>query len=153
MIRVARGATGFWGHGDDPLPQVDVGAFKTACHAVARSIRATVGEVTPAGVTPNFHTVLITAPGIRSAVLCHEVLPVVACAAGPPQVGAPLMYATAPPAWGDAFELGGFRLLDIEELSTPLAAADTSELAEADLEQVRYWRPSTVGELMFNWWD
>ncbi|MDO0910981.1 hypothetical protein QQM39_08965 [Streptomyces sp. DT2A-34] len=153
MIRVARGATGFWWHGDDPLPQVDVGAFRAACHAVARSIRATVGEVTPAGVTPSFHTVLITAPGIRSTVLCHEVLSVVACAASPPQVGAPLTYFTAPPAWADAFELGGFRLLDVGELSTPLAAADTSELAEAELEQVRYWRPSTVGELMFNWWD
>ncbi|UPZ28471.1 hypothetical protein MUK60_11960 [Streptomyces sp. LRE541] len=153
MIRVVRGATGFWGQGDDPLPLVDVGAFKTACHAVARSIRATVGEVTPAGVTPSFHTVLITAPGIGSTVLCHEVLPVVAFAASRPQAGAPLADFTSPPAWADAFELGGFRLLDVEELSMPLAAADTSELAEAELEQVRYWRPSTVGELMFNWWD
>ncbi|MDQ1015766.1 hypothetical protein [Streptomyces afghaniensis] len=68
-------------------------------------------------------------------------------------MGAPLTYFTAPPAWADAFELGGFRLLDVGELSTPLAAADTSGLAEAELEQVRYGRPSTVGELMFNWWD
>lgn len=153
MIRVARGATGFWGQGDDPLGQVDVVAFKTACHAVARSIRATVGEVTPAGVTPSFHTVLIIAPGIRSTVLCHAVLPVVAFVASPPRAGAPLADFTSPPAWADTFELDGFRLLDVEELSMPLAAADTSELAEAELEQVRYWRPSTVGELMFNWWD
>lgn len=152
-IRVARGATGFWRQGDDPLRRVDVAAFKTACHAVARSIRATVGHVTPAGVTPSFHTVLITAPGIRSTVLCHEVLSVVAFVAGPPRAGAPLTDFTSPPAWADTFELSGFRLLDVDELSTPLAAADTSELAEAELEQVRYWRPGTVGELMFNWWD
>ncbi|MFE5923863.1 hypothetical protein [Streptomyces sp. NPDC056468] len=141
------------GQGDDPLPQVDVGAFKTACHAVARSIRATVGDVTLAGVTPSFHTVLITAPGIRSTVLCHELLPVVAFVASPPQAGAPLADFISPPAWADAFELRGFRLLDVGELGMPQASADTSELAEAELEQVRYWRPSTVGELMFNWWD
>lgn len=135
------------------MRQVDVVAFKTACHAVARSIRATVGEVTLAGVTPSFHTVLITAPGIRSTVLCHAVLPVVAFAASPTRAGAPLADFQSPPAWADTFELDGFRLLDVEELSMPLAAADTSELAEAELEQVRYWRPSTVGELMFNWWD
>ncbi|MGW0730281.1 hypothetical protein [Streptomyces sp. GbtcB7] len=128
-------------------------AFKTACHAAAWSIRATVGEVTLAGVTQSFHTVLITASGIRSTVLCHEVLPVVAFVASPPQAGAPLADFTSPPAWADAFELGGFRLLDVGELGMPLAAADTSELAEAELEQVRYWRPSTVGELVFNWWD
>ncbi|MFF3660443.1 hypothetical protein [Streptomyces olivochromogenes] len=153
MIRVARGATGFWGQGDDPVPQVDVVAFKTACHVAARSIGATVGEVTSAGVTPSFHTALITAPGIRSTVLCHEVLPVVAFATRSPQAGVPLADFTSPPAWADAFERGGFRLLDVEELSMPLAVVDTSELAEAELEQVRYWRPSTVGELMFNWWD
>jgi hypothetical protein len=65
----------------------------------------------------------------------------------------PLTNFACTPAWADAFERGGFRLLDVEELSTPLATADTSELTEAELEQVRYWRPSTVGELMFNWWD
>ncbi|MGF0175902.1 hypothetical protein ACQF36_37155 [Streptomyces sp. Marseille-Q5077] len=135
------------------MPQVDAGVFKTACHAVARSIRATVGDVTLAGVTPSFHTVLITAPGIRSTVLCHELLPVVAFVASPPQAGGPLADFISPPAWADAFELGGFRLLDVGELGMPLASADTSELAEAELEQVRYWRPSTVGELMFNWWD
>ncbi|MER6473230.1 hypothetical protein [Streptomyces collinus] len=70
----------------------------------------------------------------------------------PPRAGAPPTF-TSPPAWADAFEPGGFRLLNVEELSTPLTAADTSELAEAELEQVRYWRPSTIGELMFNWWD
>lgn len=153
MIRVARGASGFWRHGDAPLPQVDVVTFKTVCHAVARSIRGTVDEAALAGVTPNFQVALITAPGIRSSVLCHEVLPVVAFAASPPQAGVPLTNFVCPPAWANAFEVGGFRLLDVDELSTPLATADTSGLAEAELEQVRYWRPSTVGELMFNWWD
>ena len=77
------------------------------CHVVARSIRATVGELTPAGVTPSFHTVLITPPR-------HSV---------------------------------------DRELGMPLTAADTSELAEAELEHLRYWRPSTGGGLMFSWWD
>ncbi|KUN81002.1 hypothetical protein AQJ66_25370 [Streptomyces bungoensis] len=135
------------------MPQVNVVAFKTACHAVARSIRGTVGQVTPAGVTPSFHTALITASGMRSTVLCHEVLPVVAFVASPPEAGDPLADFASPPAWADAFELGGFRPLGVGELSMPLASTDTSELAEAELEQVRHWCPRTVGELMFNWWD
>ncbi|MCX4633132.1 hypothetical protein [Streptomyces sp. NBC_01443] len=109
--------------------------------------------MTPAGATPSFHTALITMPSGSSTVLCHEVLPVVAFVPSPPQAGAPLPDFTPPPAWAAAFETGGFRLLDVDELSMPLASADTSELAEEELEQVGYWRPSTVGELMFNWWD
>ncbi|MFE4634840.1 hypothetical protein ACFRJ1_15895 [Streptomyces sp. NPDC056773] len=60
---------------------------------------------------------------------------------------------TPPPTWATAFETGGFRLLEADELNMSLAAADTSELAAEELAQVGYWRPSTVGELMFNWWD
>lgn len=153
MIRVARGATGFWGHGDSPLPRADVVAFRTACHAAARSIGGTVGEVTPAGATPSFHTALITTSSGRATVLCHEVLPVVAFVTSPPQAGTPLPDFTPLPAWAAAFEMGGFRLLDLDELTMSLASADTSELAEEELEQAGYWRPSTVGELMFNWWD
>ncbi|MEU1520086.1 hypothetical protein ABZ490_49610 [Streptomyces sp. NPDC005811] len=153
MIRVARGATGFWGHGDAPLPQVEVAAFNTVCHAVARSIRGTVAELAPAGATSNFHVARITAPGMRSNVLCHEALPVIAFTASPPQAGVPLTQFSSPPGWAHAFERCGFRLLDVDELSTPLAMADTGELAEAEREQVRHWCPGTVGELMFNWWD
>ncbi|MFE9399886.1 hypothetical protein [Streptomyces flavidovirens] len=109
--------------------------------------------MTPAAVASSFHTALITTSSGRSTVLCHEVLPVVAFVASPPQAGASLPEFTPPPTWAAAFEMGGFRLLDVDELSMPLASADTSELAEEELEQVGYWRPSTVGELMFNWWD
>ncbi|MFK0223759.1 hypothetical protein ACIQWN_36940 [Streptomyces vinaceus] len=108
--------------------------------------------MTPAGSTPSFHTALIASPTSRFTVLCHEGLQVVAFAASPPQVGS-LPDFTPPPAWADVFEMSGFRLLDVEELSMPLAGADISELAEEELEQVRYWNPSSVGELMFNWWD
>lgn len=80
---------------------------------------------------------------------CH---PVVAFVTSLPQAGAPLPDFTPAP-WAAAFEMGGFRLLDVNELTMSLASADTSELAEEELEQVSYWRPSTVGELTFNWWD
>ncbi|WP_327686477.1 hypothetical protein [Streptomyces sp. NBC_00467] len=109
--------------------------------------------MTPAGVSSSFHTALVITSSSRSAVLCHDVLPVVAFVASLPQAGAPLPAFTPPPAWAAALEMGGFRLLGADEVSMPLASADISELAEVELEQVGYWRPSTVGELMFNWWD
>jgi hypothetical protein len=120
-IHVAPGATGFWGHGDGPLHQVNVRDFRTLCHAAARSIRGTVAEVTLTDVTPNFHAAPIIAPGIRSSALCHAVLPFVAFAARAPQAGMALTTFTSPPAWANAFERGGFQLLGVDELSTPSA--------------------------------
>lgn len=128
-------------------------AFRTACHAAARSTRGRVGDVTSAGVTPNFHTARITTPYGVCTVLCHAVLPVVAFTAYPPRAGAPVTDFLSPPAWADVFGAVGFQVLDAEELTMPLASVHTGELAEAELEQVRHWRPGTVGELMFNWWD
>lgn len=102
---------------------------------------------------PSFHTAVIITSSGCSIVLCHAVLPVVAFVASPPDDGAPLPDFTPPPGWAAAFEMGGFRLLDVDELGMPLASADTSELVGEELEQVGYWRPNAVGELMFNWWD
>jgi len=39
------------------------------------------------------------------------------------------------------------------DLSAPMAEVDLSELAKAELAQVRHWRPEVVSDLLFNWWD
>ncbi|PSR67685.1 hypothetical protein C8258_14700 [Nocardia sp. MDA0666] len=46
-----------------------------------------------------------------------------------------------------------FEVLSRHDLSRPLAGFDLSELGTAELEQVRYWNPHTLGEVTFNRWD
>lgn len=58
-----------------------------------------------------------------------------------------------PPPWADAFEAVGFGCLSVEDLSLPMSKVDVAELAEAELTQVRYWRPQVLSDLLFNWWD
>jgi hypothetical protein len=41
----------------------------------------------------------------------------------------------------------------LEELSRPIAKTDLDQLDRAEIEQVKYWKPHTIGELAFNWWD
>ncbi|MGW7261127.1 hypothetical protein [Streptomyces sp. NPDC054834] len=59
----------------------------------------------------------------------------------------------SPPEWAGCFSDAGLRILHVPELSTPLTEVDLGELAEAELAQVRYWRPEVLGQLLFNWWD
>lgn len=38
-------------------------------------------------------------------------------------------------------------------MTTPLAAVDLGALGAAEHRAIAYWRPGTVGELLFNSWD
>lgn len=42
--------------------------------------------------------------------------------------------------------------LTLRELQAPLDVIDCTALDHAELEQIRHWRPSTAGELIFNYW-
>lgn len=46
-----------------------------------------------------------------------------------------------------------FQVLTSSDLELPLGAADTSALDDAEHREIAYWRPETVGELLFNYWD
>src|SRR4051812_47934462 len=86
-------------------------------------------------------------------VLCPAHLPVVAFADAPPVQGCPVAVFVSAPRWAQCFADVGLRLLDVPELSTPMGEVDPGEPAEAELAQVRYWRPELLGVLLSNRWD
>ena len=124
-----------------------------ACHAAARRTSGTVGAAWQTAVTPDFDAALLDYQHERVAVLRHALLDVVAFVEVPgDQVEPPLAFIDRPRL---AQILGetGFQVLTAAELSQPIASADLSDLAAHEHEQVRYWKPATVGELLFNYWD
>jgi len=151
-MRLDRGATGFCGQGDKLANESDLTLFRSACWDAARRIGGRVGELTPAGAS-SFHSATITSRAEEHVVLCHAHLPVVAFTELPPVPGQPLARFVNPPPWVDAFTAFGFRYLQVEDLSLPMSKVDVAELAEAELSQIRYWRPQALSDLLFNWWD
>ncbi|TWP47918.1 hypothetical protein FKR81_30025 [Lentzea tibetensis] len=138
-MKLPRGATGFW-HASQECPgTVDARVFRALCHDAARRAGATVTYYTEPGVTPNFHRV---DTGASIAVVCHELLPLVALMSEQTFVDDPKWTFDAP-----------FQLLSKEVLDTPVSAADLSELHEVELKQIANWQPETIGQLIFNWWD
>ena len=47
----------------------------------------------------------------------------------------------------------GWHVLSRAEAARPLSSGSLVELAESEVEQVRYWNPATLGEVLFNHWD
>ncbi|MEV0599902.1 hypothetical protein AB0I82_11490 [Streptomyces sp. NPDC050315] len=151
-MRLERGATGFWSHGDEPVAETDVTLLRSVCWEAARRIAGRVSESAFAGAS-SFHALTITSPSKTYDVLCHKNLSVVAFASAPLVPGQPLSGFGDPPPWADDLEVAGFRCLTVEDLRMPMSKVKVTELAEAELTQIRYWRPEVLGDLLFNWWD
>jgi len=126
--------------------------FKAAVFSAARAIGATVVQAEPAGVTPNFHSAALDAPDGEIVVLCNSRFPIVAFAEAPVAMGS--LRFKDHDALRDAMEsIGGYTVANVAELGRALTADDLTALDSWDLAQLRYWNPSTVGEVVFNWFD
>ncbi|MEZ0066218.1 hypothetical protein ABIA32_002228 [Streptacidiphilus sp. MAP12-20] len=151
-MRLMRGATGFRASTEPPLPLVDVGLLRGLCFDAARVEHARVGPWREAG-TCTFHSVSIASQLASCVALFHAHLPLVAFAVTPPSPGQPIVGFADPPSWAGTFEAGGLRLLGPLTLDRSIADVDLGGLSCAELDQVSYWRPRSLGDLLFNWWD
>ena len=139
-----RGATGF------DAAEVDAGAllrmFGSVCHQAVRAVGGTVLGVTPAGVTPSFHRAEVRHQHRDLAVLRHVALPFVAFTDAESFLDHPDLAAAIT-------SVSELRVLTRADLETPLSRVDLSGLGSAEHDQIAYWQPGTVGDLVFNDWD
>ncbi|MFD6681777.1 hypothetical protein [Micromonospora parva] len=149
-MKLPPGATGF---NPPPGTQADLRAFTAACHHAARAIDATVTDVTPAGVTPNFHTVDIANGQHHIAVLRHTTLPFIAFARPHVDGDVTVTFVDHPDLAAAITILADAQALTVEQLRTPLSQVDLSALDPHEHDQIGYWKPTTVGEMLFNFWD
>lgn len=149
LLRLPPGATGF---GAD-RSGVDLPALLAICHHAVRRVGGTITRVTPAGVTPSFHTVLVDHPDGRVAALGHATVPMVAFAQPFPAGDTRPVFLDHPALAAAVSRASDLRVLTVDELRTPLSAVDLAALPADEHRQIRCWRPETVGELLFNFWD
>lgn len=137
----------------------DLRAFRRACYTAARSTGGKIIEFRHAdGVTPNFHQGLIGYRDHTVAVVCARDSAVLTLAE--PRIidfvdgfaeSGPLTFIDAPELMALlAMLLPGFQVLGPSELHSPFDAAGWPHLSSHDLA---YWRPETLGEALFNYWD
>jgi hypothetical protein len=139
-VQLPRGVTGFSAAAD-----VDVRTFKTLGYSVGRVL-----EFRPAGVTPNFH-LLAMQVGYSDdvGVICNSAVPLIAFVSLPLDGCLPTFVDR--PDLAPSFH--GFDVLTTPALNTPLSNCDLSLLTDVEHHQIRYWRPATAGEVIFNYWD
>ncbi|MEV6123975.1 hypothetical protein AB0M23_26290 [Streptomyces sp. NPDC052077] len=146
-----RGATGFAGPGEEPLPVTGPRSFRAALYAAARAAGGRVGAFEHQEYPRTFHTASVVGRDGETVVLCHAHLPWVAFARERRN-----RYAEEflpPPPWAAAFTEAGLTVLGGDLLALPLARVDTSGWGRYEWRRVRLHGVHTLGGVLFNAWD
>lgn len=147
-MTLPRGITGFWGTDTAPLPHLDEKAFCQLCHSIAKENGGTVTELDTDTYPRNFYSAKLSRYDDAVFILQNIHYPYAAFAQ---RDGFGGFVLTNQPEW---FRLptGSVHFLSLAELNQDWHNL-CRELSPEELAQIRYWKPQTVGEIVFNTWD
>lgn len=142
-------------------PVSDLRMFRRVCYEAAHRTGGEVAEFRLSdGVTPNFHQGILAYRDLSVAVAWVRDAALLAVAVPrdldftPARESGPLTFVEVP---GLAVvlaevgaEAGGFRVLTPAELDGPIDPAEWPGISSYDL---RCWKPGSLGEALFNYWD
>ncbi len=143
-----RGITGFGGINTNPPLFLDEKAFHRMCHALARENGGAVTEVDTDTAVRNFYSAKLSRYDQSVFLLQNIHYPYAAFAQRDTSGG---FIWISQPEWLQLPE-GSVRFLSPSELTRDWHDL-CGELSPEDLDQIHYWNPQTVGEIVFNTWD
>jgi hypothetical protein len=157
---------------------MDLSAFRKIVHEAARQAGGRVVDIIEPGVTPNFLAARIEIGPAPCYVLCSHANDWAFAEAIEPPL-APLRFIDCPAIAGamqSLFGLTPFTPFDLSKSPSPPApppqagegpgergSSSTSQPGVPDVRfppqrafsehDLRYWKPRTLGDALFNWWD
>jgi len=146
------GITGFWMTGDRPTPELSRKSISSAAHAATRAAGWTIVAKQWAK-HQNYHQFEITKQASRLIILFNIAYPLIAFSIQIPLEDQQTDFVDAEDLAVAFRSASNFIPLSQEMLITSLNAEDLKHLNTAELDQVKYWQPETIGELVFNHWD
>ena len=149
-----RGTTGFQHYKDPQLPLVDLRAFRTVYHAVARDVSADVihNPRRNPDVECSFADALLQLGDERIVILLNCFHPLVAFASETGS-GVPPEFRDHPDLSQAFSDHPDFTVVSIATLNQSPTVDMLSNLAPAEMEQFNYWKPARIGDVIFNYWD
>ena len=143
-----RGVTGFWSVNAAPLPLLEEKAFCQMCYSIALENGGTVTELDTDTYPRNFYSVKLSRHDQSVFVLQNIHYPYAAFAQ---RDASGRFVLTQQPEWLQLPE-SPVQFLSFDELDQDWRSL-RGELSPEELEQIYYWNPQTVGEIVFNTWD
>lgn len=154
--KIPRGTTGFRYFKEAPLPETDRRAVAELSYQWARNLGGTVEQILPPSLTSTYYAAVLAHGQYEVqhvTVLFHRHLPLLALVSHPPRDLDDLCVIDDPIVTEAMPDYSEFQLLAHDQLAAPVTSTSLSELAATELNQIAYWKPETIGEVLFNLWD
>ena len=153
MTLLHSGITGF-GYNDEnePFTMNPISDFKREVSGAMATLNYRPKSFKEAGITPNFHHGLFRAPeGSNIIILCNAFQPLIALCSEI-DFGV-ISFISEPNIEQTLTSYTGYEVLTKEQLDAPVTDEELAALNGMEYSQYDYWKPDTLGEIIFNWWD
>ncbi|MGG3792183.1 hypothetical protein ABEV41_13520 [Geobacillus thermodenitrificans] len=149
-MKLPNGITGFYhANVDPPPPQVDGKPFKQLCFDVAIRSGGKIIDFKRPQYPANFYYAQVQMVDDPLYILLNAHYPYLAVAS---TVECGNIQFIDHPVIDEQFS-PFYQVLQSAELNAPIHPNLISGLNSAELEQISYWKPKTIGEIIFNYWD
>ena len=152
---IKRGITSFFNcNNRGAIPEFTLAEFKRIVYTVASNLRLDMSTIIERSVTPNFHRAQLDGSDISILMLGHSTYPLIAFAEPTDQNVCQLRFVDCTRIAKELQNLfPGVTIADSGELTRKVTETDIERLDDVERKQIQYWKPTTVGEVAFNWWD
>lgn len=152
-MQLPAGVSGFYDSDEHKPPEFDVAKYKELCHRLARDMGAQLQEFTDSLYPANFHKALFHFQEKDICLVMNKHYPLLAFANTADSVKVDFINFPA----GNSSISEDFKVLPKEKLETPVPKNPdelrNSGLNKGEIEQIKYWKPERLGEVVFNFWD
>lgn len=154
MFVLPRGITGFKHRKDPPLPvSIEKCQFRTDCYQVARQCNAAVSSIDEPSGVENFRTTEFAIGDEKFLSLLNIHFPYLAMAQVRHDGDLTFNFIDVPALASGFRAIDRYQVLTADHLAQPITESMVGNLSKAELLEMKYWNPQTMGEVIFNYWD
>lgn len=140
-----KGITGFFDIYSDPLGEINYSAFKQACYSIRMDF-CNLNNVCNPDNTNYFYS-HFTFNGQNLYILLNKYYPIVAFTNELTMNGKTFIDFKE-----NSFVLASYNMVGAEILNAAFTSSEHN-LSEVELKQIKYWNPTSIGNIIFNEWD
>lgn len=157
-MKLPNGITGFYNSSNNPPPKVDGKQFKEICFTITTQSGGKVLDFKEPQYPMNFYDVEVNFLKKHLHILLNKYYPFLAFASAV-EFGK-INFIEIPDL---KIQFSSFyKVLDAKELNEPVVLLlgnkkdilqNDNELNKIELEQIAYWKPEKIGDIVFNFWN
>lgn len=147
------GVSGFYNSDEKKAPEIDVSKYEELCYGLARDLGGELLEFSDSLYPANFYKADFKLPELNICLVMNKHYPIIAFATAVEDMKIGFIdYAKGTKAVPEEFTVLPAEFLETS-MPESLAEFRGNGLNKGEIEQIKYWKPETVGQIVFNFWD